>query len=194
MRRPIRAILLLSTLAACGRDPAVPSAPATAAGHEASAAPHDAHGATDAGRGFEHGAYARDFAALVRVTSPFHRFEAARDAGWSAQITPCMSDPAAGGMGFHYGNPAIIDGAVSPDEPELLLYEPRKNGQMRLVAVEYIVPLAAWTAPEPPRLFGRDFHVNSQFQVWALHVWLWQHNPDGLFADWNPGVTCRWAS
>jgi hypothetical protein len=23
-----------------------------------------------------------------------------------------------------------------------------------------------------------------------LHVWLWQHNPSGLFAPWNPDVTC----
>jgi len=28
------------------------------------------------------------------------------------------------------------------DEPELLLYEPESNGELRLVAVEYIVPKA----------------------------------------------------
>lgn len=136
----------------------------------------------------------KDLAALRRVTARFHSFEAANDAGWNAQITGCMSDPSAGGMGFHYGNPRLIDGAVNAEEPELLLYEPEPNGQMRLVAVEYIVPLTAWSAPNPPRLFGQDFKVNSAFGIWALHAWVWDANPSGLFADWNPRVECPSAS
>jgi hypothetical protein len=61
---------------------------------------------------------------------------------------------------------------------------------LRLVGVEYVVPFGAWTAPEPPVLFGQHFHRNETFGLWALHVWVWQHNPSGLFADWNPRVTC----
>lgn len=135
-----------------------------------------------------------ELAELRRVTARFHDFEAARDAGWSAQITGCMSNPGVGAMGFHYGNPAYIDGAVAVDQPELLLYEPEKNGRMRLVGIEYIVPLAAWTSPQPPRLFGRDFAVNAAFGIWALHAWVWNENPSGIFADWNPKVTCAFAS
>lgn len=135
----------------------------------------------------------RDLATLRRVTAPFHDFATARAAGWSAQITPCMDMPT-GGMGFHYGNPTYIDGAVSVDKPELLLYEPEKNGQMRLVAVEYIVPFTEWSAPQPPRLFGLDFKPNDTFQVWALHAWVWKHNPSGMFADWNPEVSCAGAA
>ena len=131
----------------------------------------------------------QDLAMLRRATAPYHRFETATAAGWSAQITGCMSSPA-GAMGFHYGNPAIIDGTVSVDAPELLLYEPEANGRMRLVAVEYIVPLSAWTSPTPPRLFGHDFHVNSAFGIWALHAWVWKENPNGMYADWNPNVSC----
>jgi hypothetical protein len=44
-------------------------------------------------------------------------------------------------------------------------------------------------------LFGQRFHWN-EFAVggiWALHVWLWRHNPAGLFADWNPNVSCQFA-
>jgi hypothetical protein len=26
--------------------------------------------------------------------------------------------------------------------------------------------------------------------IWYLHVWIWEPNPSGLFADWNPSVTC----
>jgi hypothetical protein len=132
-----------------------------------------------------------DLATLRRVTAPFHDFDAARRAGWSAQITACLQDPAGtGAMGYHYGNPNLIDGAVSVDQPELLLYEPQKNGPPRLVAVEYIVPLSEWHSAAPPRLFGRDFHVIAAFQVWALHAWVWQPNPNGIFTDWNPRVTC----
>jgi len=26
--------------------------------------------------------------------------------------------------------------------------------------------------------------------LYELHVWLWEHNRNGLFNDWNPVVTC----
>ena len=102
-----------------------------------------------------------------------------------------MTDPTLGGMGFHYGNPELIDGAVRADEPEVLLYQPRRRGVMELVGVEYIVPLDQWHGATPPRLFGREFKVNATFGVWALHVWAWKGNPSGLFADWNPKVDCE---
>ena len=136
----------------------------------------------------------KDLAALRRVTARFHNFKTAAAAGWAAQITPCMTDPAGtGAMGFHYGNPSLIDASVRADSPELLLYEPDETGRLRLVAVEYIVPLSAWTSPHPPRLFNRDFRVNEAFQVWALHAWVWKENPSGMFADWNPMVFCAHA-
>jgi hypothetical protein len=80
------------------------------------------------------------------------------------------------------------------DQPELLMYEPMKNGKPRLVGVEFIFPLGLWTSPNPPRLFGRDFKVNQEFGVWALHAWVWKENPNGMFADWNPTVSCAYAS
>lgn len=138
-------------------------------------------------------AESRDLATLRRVTASFHDFENASAAGWSAQITPCMTDPAgAGGMGFHYGNPALIDGAARVDEPELLLYEPEGNGRLRLVAVEYIIPYTAHSrSATPPVLFGRAFKQNDTFQLWGLHAWVWKENPSGMFASWNPKVTCE---
>jgi hypothetical protein len=132
----------------------------------------------------------KELAALRRVTANFHDLESAKAAGWSTEITGCMSDRKAGGMGYHYGNPKLIDGSVRADEPELLLYAPEKDGGMRLTAVEYVVPLGAWSAPTPPRLFDHDFAVNSTFGVWALHAWAWDDNPSGMFADWNPRVSC----
>jgi hypothetical protein len=130
-----------------------------------------------------------DLAALRSASASFQKLEAARSAGWSAKIAPCVTD-SAGGLGVPYANPAIIDGSVSVERPELLLYEPAPNGAKRLVGVEYIVPLSAWTSPEPPRLFGRAFEMNVAFGIWALHVWAWKDNPSGLYADWNPRVNC----
>jgi hypothetical protein len=127
---------------------------------------------------------------LRRRLAPFKKFQVAVDAGWSSEITACMADPKLGGMGFHYGNPALIDGRVSFREPELLLYEPKEGGGLRLVAVEYIVPFEAWKGTRPPQLLGQDFKRNEAFGLWGLHVWLWRHNPSGRFADWNPHVHC----
>ena len=42
-----------------------------------------------------------------------------------------------------------------------------------------------------PVLFGQEFKQNDTFQLWGLHVWLWKENPSGLFASWNPRVSCR---
>lgn len=134
----------------------------------------------------------KDLATLRRVTAPFHDFTKATAAGWSAQITSCMTDPnGAGGMGFHYGNLGLIDGSVSVDEPELLLYEPEKNGRLRLVAVEYIIPYSFHSRESAaPVLFGQEFKRNDTFQLWGLHAWVWKENPSGVFANWNPKVTC----
>jgi hypothetical protein len=139
-------------------------------------------------------AIASDLAALRRATAPFHQFKTATAAGWSAKITDCMTDPA-GGMGYHYGNPALIDGSVQADAPELLLYEPDKNGGLSLVAVEYIIPYTAHSRDaDPPVLFGQQFQQNDVFQLWGLHAWVWKDNPSGMFANWNPRVTCNYAS
>jgi hypothetical protein len=133
----------------------------------------------------------QDLARLRAATASFHQFDKAADAGWSAKITPCMSS-AAGGMGFHYANPALIDGTARVDQPELLLYEPEKNGELRLVAVEYIIPYTAHARDAaPPVLFGQQFKQNDVFQLWGLHAWVWANNPSGMFADWNPNVTCE---
>lgn len=139
----------------------------------------------------------RDLAALRAATAPYHDFDAATQPGlWDTLITGCMESPA-GGMGYHF---AKLDnfGVHDPARPQTLIYEPEADGSMRLVAVEFIVidggdPNAADTAPPPP-LFGQSFHyVGAPFDVWALHAWVWRHNPAGIFADWNPNVSCRYA-
>jgi hypothetical protein len=42
---------------------------------------------------------------------------------------------------------------------------------------------------------GQLFHYNSSPNrygipaFYALHVWVWLHNPHGFFVDWNPKVS-----
>ena len=132
----------------------------------------------------------QQLAALRNATAPFHDITKADAAGYSTAVTGCMSNPGVGGMGFHYADLSRFDATVEPMRPEILVYAPKPNGELQLVAVEYAVPLSAWTSPEPPSAFGQAFHVNAAFGLWVLHAWVWQPNPDGVFTDWNPRITC----
>ena len=69
----------------------------------------------------------------------------------------CFSNPGVGGMGYHLINTGLMDGTVDPLKPEALVYAPDKEGGLDLVAVEYIVPMDAWTSSALPRLFNQDF-------------------------------------
>ena len=138
-----------------------------------------------------------DLAALRRLTAPMHRFDYAtsEEVGWSAQATTCRENPGVGGMGYHYANPAYLDGVVEVEKPEILMYEPQKNGSMRLVGVEYIIPFAILSEEaEAPTLLGQTFTQNFNDGVWMLHVWVWKDNPEGIFANWNPTVSCAYAA
>jgi hypothetical protein len=136
---------------------------------------------------------ASQIAQLRRLVAPFHQFETAVNAGWSVQFTPCLEAPGVGGMGFHYGNPAYVEdgGAVNLLQPELLLYAPQKNGQMRFIGVEYIVLFSDHPATEPPpTLLGQAFEPVPDAGLWGMHIYVGQHNPSGIFATWNPRVNC----
>jgi hypothetical protein len=121
--------------------------------------------------------------------------------GWVA-ATPCVSGPDTGAMGVHFVLPARIgDGIVKADEPEALIYEPMPNGAMRLVGVEFIVLAADWAQRNPkgnpPALDGNLMNLvgaPNRYGLpafYELHVWAWEHNPRGAFADWNTRVTCE---
>lgn len=128
---------------------------------------------------------------LREVTARFHDLEVAKNAGWNSAVPGCFSDAKLGGMGFHFENkPLLFDGRVNVDEPEFLLYEPGPDGNLKFVAVEYAVPFDLWTDPQPPQLFGQNFHRNEAFGLWILHVWHIRENPSGVFFDWNPRVSC----
>lgn len=144
------------------------------------------------------------FAAVRRATAAFHDLDRATSAGFGrltdAAGIACIDNPA-GGMGVHYVNGARIDGVLDPSHPEVLVYEPQADGSMRLGAVEYVVFAADWQGADPPMLYGQpleympgpgEAHPNRYGlpAFWELHAWVWNSNPHGMFADWNPKVTC----
>lgn len=182
-RTPARSTVLLSTLlfvllAGCGPPAAVHATAGAAHPYGGAAVPTELQ---------------RQLTELYGVTTQFLAFDRAEAAGFS-RLTPCDTDPQLGGQGYHYARTDRIDGSVSLLEPEILMYEPRPDGSMRLVGVEYIIPYAVRPrTAEPPMLLGQRFHQIDRYEVWALHVWLYQFNPSGLFANWNPLVTCAHA-
>jgi hypothetical protein len=115
--------------------------------------------------------------------------------------TPCVSGPDSGAMGVHLVLPARIgSGVLNPEQPQALIYEPMSNGAMRLVGVEFIVLASVWAANNPgggvPALDGNLLNFVGAPNRYGLpdffeiHVWAWEHNPRGTFADWNTHVTC----
>jgi hypothetical protein len=72
-----------------------------------------------------------------------------------------------------------------------LVYEPAgRSDRAKLVAVEFAVPYALWTDPNPPAFLGAEFPREDEFGVFGLHVWVWRNNPHGLFAEANPRISC----
>jgi len=117
------------------------------------------------------------------------------------QGTPCVSGPDTGAMGVHFVLPSRIAGGVlQADQPEALIYEPLPGGALRLVGVEFIVLASVWQSQHPsggtPALEGDLLNyigAPNRFGLpafYELHVWAWEHNPKGSFADWNTAVSC----
>ena len=103
----------------------------------------------------------------------------------------------AGGMGVHFLNLGNIGPALDPAKPQVLIYVP-EGDRLRLVAAEWFMPAAA-AGPEPPTIFGKalagpmEGHrpiMPAGLHHYDLHVWLWQANPAGIFAEFNPNVSC----
>jgi hypothetical protein len=122
-----------------------------------------------------------------------------------------------GAMGIHYFRPDLLgiadptppvagsDVVIDPAQPEILVYEPQADGSLQLVAAEYLVFEESWSAAgnaELPNLAGEPFvrmaddpatpadEAHGFTPHHELHVWVHRDNPAGLFAEFNPSVTC----
>ena len=144
----------------------------------------------------------QQLAQVRRATAKYHDVNAALADGFVP--TPhCIAEPGLGVMGIHYINPPrLMDAEVNILEPEILLYVESRNG-LKLVGVEYWFSIGAPDTPVPnpappaPVIFGRpldgpmDAHEPVQPPHYDLHAWIWQANPSGIFASFNPNVSCR---
>jgi hypothetical protein len=199
-----RLLAAVAVGAACLLPFGVPAASGTAESAGAGQATH-LHG---------HHVAPEELGAARAATARFHRLSVAEDAGYArlpapAPLHECIDEdvdlhdrdgkPA---MGIHWVNGSLLDGTVDARTPEVLVYEPSRNGKLHLVALEYVVFESAWGAPgtrPAPRLFGEDFmYVASPNRYglpafYALHAWVWKANPAGALAPMNPRVSCRWA-
>ena len=130
-----------------------------------------------------------------------------------------MGRPAAlGAMGIHYFRPDLLGITAPPNprvngngvhldflKPSILIYEPQANGDLELVAVENLAFAAAWRAAgntTPPTFHGVAYNYMENdpktppdeahwFEPhYDRHVWIYRENPNGVFAPFNPKVTC----
>jgi hypothetical protein len=122
-----------------------------------------------------------ELAQVRTATAVYHDVEQAIADGYE-QVSPCVPN-----MGFHYQRGIAATAAdLDPQSPEILVYAPLPNGELKLVAVEY----ASWdpdaalfgVAFDPPHAGGPPFHT--------LHAWVWQGNPAGMFVPTNRTVSC----
>lgn len=126
---------------------------------------------------------------LKGATSRFNSTTQAINAGYVPN-NHCVSVPGLGGMGYHWVNGSLIDPVFDMLNPEVVLYETGPGGNLRLVAVEYIVVNTGQARP----MFGdHPFDIRGTpltIPHWSLHVWVHKENPNGVFTRFNPTVSC----
>jgi hypothetical protein len=143
-----------------------------------------------------------------------------RDPTDTCETAELMGRPAGdGAMGIHFAHPGRlgfrqgatdrVDGNGTHTDflkPGVLIYEPQADGTLELVAVENLVFLKSWevagnTAPPTFQGVAYDRMVDDpatkvdeahMFEPhYDRHVWLYRDNPNGIFAQFNPNVSCK---
>ena len=138
-------------------------------------------------------------------TGSTRRWRPAYELGWvngagvRVPSGACVAHPTAGAMGYHYFNAALMadDAADAPGAPRSLVCARTPDGVLDLVAVEWVVeehtvqPARCLSGSVCPR--DADAHPGSAAgpAFYLMHAWVWKDNPAGMFADFNPDVTCR---
>ena len=160
------------------------------------------------------------------LTARFQNVEVAlaegyvRDPTDMCDVAPMMGRPAAlGGMGIHFFRPDLLGITAPPNprvdgngthtdfrKPSILIYEPRADGSLELVAVENLVFKKAWHEAGNkglPTFHGVEYdHMFDDPRTsideahnfephYDRHVWLYRSNANGMFAQFNPTVTCK---
>ena len=157
-------------------------------------------------------------AALRDATSRFQDVSQAVAEGYTAPVPAACVETPAGAMGVHSVNAAYAQSqTIDPMKPANLLYLPQPGGGFKLGGVEYSQTvllrnpdtgaIAPWVLQTPwpatyqivnpaPTVFGQTFdgpmagHNPGMPWHYDRHVWAWENNPSGDFADYNPRFTC----
>lgn len=193
--RVVRVLPLTATLAAlvaCDPGPAPTAASGPSDGHAA----HAAAAANRTGPVRAHGDLIK---AVRQETSRYNSTTQAIRAGYAPDAR-CAAHPELGVMGYHWIKHSLIDPVFDPLQPEVLLYAPGPGGNLRLVGVEYMVvalPGQALDGPDRPHFDGYAFDIGGVPPLtaegvphWSLHVWAHAENPSGVFAPYNPTLSC----
>ena len=140
-----------------------------------------------------------DFIRTVRAATERFKDVAVAEAEGYSLMFGCVSGPDSGAMGLHYVNLALVgDGQLDPARPEIVIYEPLPDGQVRLIGADFLVFAADWhKANQPtPELGGQLMHLIQSPNryglpdFYTLHVWAWKDNPSGMFSNWHSNVSC----
>jgi hypothetical protein len=135
---------------------------------------------------------ARAIKTLKSVTARYRDLDSAKKDGF-ALLHGCQVLPGHGPVGTVYFNPSrLIDGGhIDPRSPEALIYEPQSHAPPKLVGVEFAISFGDWDGAEAPQFLGISFQPEDESSVFGLHVWVWSDNPNGMFAQTNPNVSCK---
>jgi hypothetical protein len=139
-----------------------------------------AHGTHDPGLGAQ-------LAEVRAATARYHDVDVAEADDYVE--TPCVEHDDLGAMGHHFVNFSLLahieeTGELDPTAPPILLYVPDTNDELQLAGVEYVS-----FDTDTPEILGQELKPGGPFP-YALHVWVWQNNPAGMFADFNPRLSC----
>jgi hypothetical protein len=129
--------------------------------------------------------WAQEVERLKTAVAPYHDINRAKEHGYDVDLTGYRTQ-----MGHHYLKGSLLDEQFEVEKPEVLLYAPDGEGKLQLVGVEYATPITDMAnPPPPPQGFTGDvdaWAINTEFNVWTLHVWIELGNPEGIFAPMNP--------
>jgi len=138
--------------------------------------------------------------AVREATARFQDVKVAESAGYKLEFG-CVSGDDFGAMGLHYVNDTLVgNGVIDVSHPQIVLYEAKPDGSVKLTGADYLVVASTWDAAHPgvtPQLMGQIFHyfeAPNRFGLpafYTLHVWAWKDNPDGAFVNWHPNVSCQ---
>lgn len=125
----------------------------------------------------------RELARARNATAKYHDFDRADDDGY--EFLHCVE-----GEGREYVNWSLVDCTFDIEHPEALHYI-RQGNNLRLVGVEYVMPVTCTaTPPEGFTGDGDEWEFMAEdLPIWAMRAALWLPNPEGMFEEGNPKIS-----